>query len=130
MVGEEKVILAKPTTFMNSSGKAVASLTKLSFPQLNLVKELVVVHDEIDLPIGEVKVSKDSGSAGHKGVDSVIQSLGTKDFHRVRIGIQPTTGKPENVESFVLKPFAKEEQDALKESIVDAVSSVESFIGQ
>src|SRR3989338_3389760 len=124
-----KVVLAKPQTFMNNSGKAVASLAKLSFPKLSLAKDLVVVHDDIDIPLGKVKVSKGSGSAGHKGVESIIQSLGTKDFTRIRIGILPPEGKPEDVETFVLKPFKKEELPLLSASIESALSTLESKLG-
>src|SRR3989338_7549282 len=80
-------ILAKPQTFMNNSGKAVKSL--LSKHKILNTKYLVVVHDDIDIPLGQVKVSVNRGSAGHKGVESIIESLGTKDFTRIRIGIQP-----------------------------------------
>ena len=124
ILGSTKVLLAKPQTFMNNSGKAVASLKRLSFSELNLFKELVVIHDDIDIPLGKVKVSKGSGSAGHKGVDSIIQSLGTKDFTRIRVGIQPATGKPENVEEFVLMPFQKLELPLLQSALQNAIQTL------
>ena len=120
-----KVILAKPRTFMNNSGKAVRSL----LPRLDLgttKPSLVVIHDDIDIPLGKIKVSKGSGSAGHKGVDSIIQSLGTKDFTRIRIGIQPAAGKPENVEDFVLQKFSKAELLLLQSAIQQAIMSIMS----
>jgi peptidyl-tRNA hydrolase, PTH1 family len=130
---QAKVLLAKPQTFMNNSGKAVASLVRLSFPKLNsklnLTKELIVVHDDIDIPLGKVKVSRGSGSAGHKGVDSIIQSLGTKDFTRIRIGIQPAKGKPEGVENFVLQKFSKTELSFFQSVIQEASISLLSLIG-
>lgn len=120
-----KVVLAKPQTFMNNSGRAVKSL----IPNLGLGKTkpgLVVVHDDIDILLGKVKISKGSGSAGHKGVDSIIQSLGTKDFTRIRIGILPTKGKPENVEDFVLQSFRKPELPLLRPAIQEAMGLLES----
>lgn len=120
VLSETKVVLAKPQTFMNNSGKAVASLVSLSLGKLSETKELVVVHDDIDIPLGKVKVSESRGSAGHKGVDSIIQTLGTKNFTRVRIGIQPEGEKPNDVDIFVLQPLVKEELKSLKSSIVAA----------
>ena len=122
IVNETKVLLAKPKTFMNNSGKAVASLTKSSYPLLDLVKDLIVVHDDIDIPLGKIKVSQNRGSAGHKGVDSIIQTLGTKNFTRIRIGIRPAKGKPNNTESFVLKPFLKSELPLLESAIEQATT--------
>ncbi len=118
-----KVVLAKPQTFMNNSGKAVASLARLSF-KLSRAKELIVIHDDIDIPLGKVKVSKGSGSAGHKGVNSIIQSLGTKDFTRIRIGIQPLGGKPNDVENFVLKKFTQLELALLKTSVQKSLEAL------
>lgn len=123
-INQAEVVLAKPQTFMNNSGKAVAALVRLSFRlsfrKLSLTKELIVVHDDIDIPLGEVKISKGRGSAGHKGVESIIQALGTKNFTRVRIGIQPQRGKPKNVESFVLKKFAPNEKLLIKKAIQES----------
>lgn len=117
-LGRTKVVLAKPQTFMNNSGKAVKSL-------LGKTKsDLVVIHDDIDISLGKIKVSRGSGSAGHKGVDSIIQSLGTKDFTRIRIGIQPEKGKPENVEGFVLQSFQKLELPLLQSALQNAVQTL------
>jgi len=108
----EGSVLAKPKTFMNDSGKAVKELADYygAKPQ-----DLWIIHDDIDLPLGQYKISEGQGSAGHKGVQSIIDQLKTKDFKRVRIGICPAAGKPENVEDFVLKKFDKEEIKELKE---------------
>lgn len=78
-IAGQSVILAKPQTFMNNSGKAVKSL----------LRNLFVIHDDIDLPLGKIKIVKNRGSAGHKGVESIIKELGTKNFIRFRIGISP-----------------------------------------
>ncbi len=136
------VILAKPTTFMNNSGKAVKLLTKRHPLNAN---NLIVIHDDIDLPLGKIKIVKNRGAAGHKGVASIIENLGTKDFIRLRMGIQPKTGRPDpdaqrgrgsdqkrrriqNVESFVLKKFNKEEEEIVKEVIEKTVEAIETFL--
>lgn len=114
-------ILAKTDTFMNLSGPAVKSLAK----SYKLTAEsLLVIHDDIDIPIGEFKIQKGRGAAGHKGVQSIINELKTKDFWRVRIGILPKRGKPENVEKFVLQNFNKEEQKILKEIIREVIKKL------
>ncbi|MFH1036819.1 MAG: aminoacyl-tRNA hydrolase [Patescibacteria group bacterium] len=108
----KKVILVKPQTFMNESGKAV----RKSIENWKLeIGNLVVIHDDIDLPIGKIKIVKSRGSAGHKGVESIVRYLKNNDFVRIRIGIQPKTGKPKKPESFVLQKFSKDEEKILKE---------------
>lgn len=115
-------ILAKPQTFMNNSGKAIKSLyTKY---KIQNTKYIIVVHDDIDIPLGKIKVSFGRGSAGHKGVESIIKELGTKNFTRVRIGIQPVKGKPKNVETFVLKNFTSKELPLLSKTIDAAVTQI------
>jgi peptidyl-tRNA hydrolase, PTH1 family len=120
-----KLILAKPTTFMNESGKAVKSLARRYKVKAD---DLIVIHDDIDLPLGKIKISQGSGSAGHKGVGSIIENLGTKDFIRIRIGILPDSGKPENVEDFVLKKFSKEEEKILEEVIEKTTEAIKILI--
>jgi len=113
-------ILAKPQTFMNQSGKAVKKLIKTYYPNQAMAKlsELLwVIHDDIDIPLGQFKISFGRGSAGHKGVQSIINELGTKDFWRLRIGVSPKSGKPQNVEKFVLQNFTKSEEKIIKEVI-------------
>ena len=86
-INNEKLILAKPQTFMNNSGTAVKSLyTKYKILD---TRYLILVHDDIDLPVGTIRISTNSGSAGHKGIDSIINAIGTKNFTRIRIGILP-----------------------------------------
>ena len=107
-------VLAKTDAFMNLSGRSVRKLTKKYKLK---TKNLIIVHDDIDLPLGEFKIQKGRGAAGHKGVQSVIDELKTKDFWRIRIGIYPRTGKPKNVEKFVLQNFTKQEEKILEEVI-------------
>ena len=119
---KEGVILAKPKTFMNLSGKAVKSLLKTHALG---PKNLIVIHDDIDIPLGEIKIVKNRGAAGHRGVQSIIKELSTKNFIRFRIGVQPKSGKPKNVETFVLQKFAKEEEKIIKEVIQKTVEAIE-----
>lgn len=122
---DKKIILTKPKTFMNLSGKAVKSLiAKYKVPPLNLW----VIHDDIDLPLGKIRISKGRGAAGHKGVESIIKELKTKNFVRLRIGIQPKTGKPRNPEKFVLQKFTKGEERIIKEVIKKSVEAIEMVL--
>ncbi len=121
----KEVILAKPKTFMNLSGKAVKQLiNKFQIPN----SKLIVVHDDIDLPLGKIRIVKGRGSAGHKGVESIIKELETKNFIRFRIGICPKTGKPKNPERFVLQKFNKDEEKIIKEVIKKTAEAVELFL--
>ena len=123
-IGGEKIILAKPQTFMNNSGQ---SISKLSKNYKLKTTNLFIIHDDIDLPLGKIRVVKNRGSAGHKGVQSMIKELKTKNFVRFRIGIQPKTGKPKNPEKFVLQNFSKEEE-ILKDVIKKTIEAVEFTI--
>ena len=130
-IASEKVILAKPQTFMNNSGKAVKKIIK----NLKLkIKNLIVVHDDIDLPLGKIRISVGRSSAGHKGVESIIKELGTNNFVRFRIGIKPenneqkTKNRKQKAEDFVLKKFGKEEEKVLKEAVEKTVEAIEITI--
>jgi len=119
---DEKIILANPQTFMNLSGKSVKS--SVNFYKITR-PGLVVIHDDIDLPLGKLRISKGRGAAGHKGVESIIKELKTKNFVRFRIGIQPKFGKPKNPEKFVLQKFNKEEEKIVKEVIKKTAEAIE-----
>lgn len=122
---KEGVILAKPKTFMNLSGKAVKSLLKTHALG---PKNLIVIHDDIDIPLGEIKIVKNRGAAGHRGVQSIIKELSTKNFIRFRIGICPKAGKPKNIEKFVLKKFNKEEKKVLNQVVKKTTEAIEIAI--
>ena len=114
---DKKLVLVKPQTFMNNSGKAIKKIMdyyKVSLPELS------VFHDDIDIPVGEIKVSKKSGSAGHKGVQSIIDEIKTKDFKRFRIGIKPKK-KIEKTDIFVLKKFNKEEKETIEKALIKLI---------
>lgn len=112
ILNQEKTILAKPQTFMNSSGKSVKVLM-----QYYKKAKLIIVHDDIDIPLRQSKIVESGGSAGHKGVQSIIDAMKTKNFKRIRIGILPEKGKPLETERFVLKKFTKKEKGIIKETI-------------
>lgn len=117
---KDDIILVKPQTFMNESGRAVKSVFK------NTKSTLIIIHDDIDMPLGKLKISKDSGAGGHKGVESIIQALGSKDFIRLRIGIE--TDKEKKAEEVVLKKFTKEEQEVINTAISKVADAINLFI--
>jgi len=120
----KKVIIAKPQTFMNQSGKAVKKI--ITYYQLP-VTNLLVVHDDIDLLLGKIRIVKNRGAAGHKGVESIIKEIGTKGFVRFRVGIQPGA-KPKEAERFVLQKFKKDEEEIIKEAVNKIVEAIESTL--
>jgi PTH1 family peptidyl-tRNA hydrolase len=101
-------LLIKPQTFMNNSGDAVSKLVNFYKISLN---DLIIIHDDVDLPLGAIKKQKGKNSAGHHGVENIIEELGTKDFWRIRVGI----GKPEDknipIDEWVLQNFGENELD-------------------
>jgi len=119
--------LAKPQTFMNNSGKAVKLLTK---PYTLDPKNLIVVHDDVDLPLGKIRISVSRSSAGHKGVESIIHELKTRNFVRFRIGIKPqkTENREQKTEEFVLENFKKDEEKILKQVIKKTIEAIEIAI--
>ncbi len=124
MIDSQKMILAKPQTFMNNSGTSVRSLTThYSLP----TTQLITVHDDFDLPLGEIKVSQNTTSAGHHGVQSIIDNLKTQNFTRIRVGIRSDNGALGSAnlkaEDFVLKKFTKDEEKQILE-IVKKVSQI------
>ena len=99
-----RLYLARPSTYMNESGRAVVVLANL---KKVAPENIVVLHDEIDLPAGALKIKIGGGSAGNKGIESVARSLGTRDFYRVRIGVGRPPNPFQEAASFVLEPMSK-----------------------
>jgi len=116
-----KVILSKPQTLMNNSGKSVKSI--LCYYKIDL-KSVVIIHDDLDIALGSHRISKNRGSAGHRGVESVIDCVGTKDFARIRIGIGIENRKA-STENFVLEEFKKEEMVEIGKAIERIVDDLE-----
>jgi len=116
-------LLISPENFLQKSRTLLGSLyTGRKSSQASYV---LLVHDDIDLPLGSFRISVGSGAGGHKGVASVIQHLRTKDFARIRIGIQPTRGKPSEVDTFVLKNFTPEERIVIKDTIHKTIDALD-----
>jgi peptidyl-tRNA hydrolase, PTH1 family len=125
-IGESRVILAKPQTFMNLSGTSILSLQKfykIDFPQL------LVIHDDVDVPFGQIRMRPGGGSAGQKGVESTIQVLGSKAFPRLRMGIGQPPGRMDSAD-YVLQPFEKGEEKVLTDFITRASDAVKCFISE
>ena len=123
---DKRVILECPLTYMNLSGRAV-KLYKERYGIMN--ENILVVHDDLDLPLGRLKIVRDGGSGGHKGVFSIINSLGSKEFARLRIGIgRPRYG--EAVEEYVLFPFYKDQLETIERVIDVAVEGCELFVSK
>jgi len=126
----KEILLVKPQTFMNNSGKTLKPLirNKIAMAKLTRIENLWVIHDDIDLPLGRIRISKGRGSAGHKGVESIIKELGTKNFVRLRVGIQPERGKPKNPERFVLQKFTKAEEKIVKEIVKKSCDALKAAL--
>ncbi len=120
-VSGSKVVLAKPQTFMNSSGRSVSRLIK----KFNINPGgLIVIHDELDLPLGKIRIRQDGSSGGHKGISSIINELGGQDFIRIRVGIgRPMSDKDTtqiseaDVVNYVLSDFTAEEKQIISQVI-------------
>ena len=105
--GERKIILAKPQTYMNLSGTAISALMRFyKVPPANLL----VIHDDIDLPLGTLRIRSSGGSGGQKGLASTIERLGTEDICRMRVGIGRPPGQ-KMAADYVLHPFSRDEQE-------------------
>ncbi len=121
---EKRVILAKPQTYMNLSGQAVTGLTR--FYKI-LPDCLLVIHDDMDLPFGTLRIRPSGGSGGQKGLASIIEQLGTDGFPRMRLGIgRPPRGM--DPAEYVLQPFSQSEQKMLPIFLGNAVEAVETYL--
>jgi PTH1 family peptidyl-tRNA hydrolase len=120
----EKIYLVQPQTFMNLSGECVQSWVR--FLKLE-PQDLMVIHDELDLPLGRMKAQWAAGPAGHQGVGSIVEQLGHQEFNRLRVGVGHP-GRQKAVNDFVLSPFHAQEQDLLEETLAKAVEALLVFI--
>lgn len=118
----EPVALAKPQTFMNLSGNAIQAL--VAFRKLS-PNNVIVIHDEVDLPVGTIRIQKGGSAAGHHGIESIIASVG-HDFIRVRIGVANAKNTPAG--SMVLKPFSNTEKEIISKVLDRVTKAVESII--
>jgi len=123
-VVDNEVMLARPQTFMNNSGQSVSRLIKKFKIDLD---DLIIIHDDLDLPLAKIRISHGSGSGGHKGINSIIQEMGTRDFIRLRVGI----GRPNNPEisedgiiGYVLSDFTPAEKRAIDKILPTANEAI------
>jgi PTH1 family peptidyl-tRNA hydrolase len=126
-INTTQVVLLKPLTYMNLSGVAVRKVLK----KFNLIREgevgnFIVIHDDLDLEPGVVKIRRTGSSGGHKGIESIIRETQTKDFIRIKIGIGRDREMP--VEEYVLRRFRSSEKKVIEDGILKAMNAVESII--
>jgi len=132
-LGGEKLLLAKPRTFVNLSGKAVGRLVSKYAISLN---NLLVIYDDLDLPLGKIRLRSGGGSGGHKGMGSIISALGSEDFPRIRVGIgrPQVEGLPNTDEdvivSYVLSDFTSQVEELIKPIIVTVAEAIDCFLTQ
>lgn len=121
---QKKVILAKPQTYMNLSGQAVSGLMRFyKIPTSNLM----VINDDLDLPLGTLRMRPGGGSAGQKGIGSIIEKLGTQEFPRMRLGIGRPPGQMDSAD-YVLQPFSQSERELLDAVLSRAVNAARIFV--
>jgi len=124
-IGEEPVVLAKPETFMNLSGVSVRGL--LEELEIKPEADLIVIQDELDFPLGTLRIHRARSSAGHNGIESIIDSLGTKDFVRIRIGVAPQY-KPHDGKEYLLSLMRKPQLKALDTALVEAADAAKMIV--
>jgi PTH1 family peptidyl-tRNA hydrolase len=123
-IREREVILVKPQTFMNASGRAVSRLVRYYRVPLEC---LLVVYDDLDLPLGTLRFRDSGGAGGHKGVDSVVEELASQSFPRLRLGIGRPPGQMDPAD-YVLQPFRDDERPLLDHVIREAVAGIYTFL--
>ena len=123
-IGGKDIILVKPLTYMNRSGSAVVS----ALGKFKDVDKLLVVYDDLDLNPGVIRIKKNGSAGGHKGIQSVLEAIGSKDFLRLKVGI----GKSDKVqaEDYVLSGFTKLEKPVIKKTVEKAVNAIEVIISK
>jgi len=122
-IGEAKIALIAPETYMNESGRSIAAAARYFKVA---PEDVLVIHDDVDLDVGRLQARPGGGLAGHNGLRSIAQSLGTPEFLRLRVGVgRPGRGDPRDVADYVLAPFeAHEDREAMVQRAADAVEVV------
>ena len=127
VIAGQPVILAKPETFMNLSGLSVREL--VAEYQADVKSDLIVIYDELDLPLGTIRIRQRGSSAGHNGMESILGALGTDEFLRIRLGVAPDRKVTDGVK-FVLTPFRKAQLKVVDEVLETAAEAVEVILKQ
>ena len=124
-IGGKTVILAKPETYMNLSGLSVVELA--AEHQVDVTRDLIVIYDELDLPLGTIRIRQRGSSAGHNGMESILGALGTDEFLRIRLGIAPERKVTDGVK-YVLTPFRRAQEKVVDEILDTAAQAVEVIL--
>ena len=124
-IAGEAVVLAKPETYMNLSGLSVREL--VAEHQVDVQRDLIVIYDELDLPLGTIRIRQRGSSAGHNGMESILGALGTDEYLRIRLGIAPDRKVVDGVK-YVLTPFRKAQEKVVDEILDTAVQAVEVIL--
>ena len=125
VIAGEPVVLAKPETYMNLSGLSVREL--VAEHQVDVTRDLIVIYDELDLPLGMIRIRQRGSSAGHNGMESILGALNTDEFLRVRLGIAPNRKVADSVK-YVLTPFRKAQEKVVVEILEAAALEVEVIL--
>jgi PTH1 family peptidyl-tRNA hydrolase len=131
-VRSEKLLLAKPRTFVNLSGDPVACLVrKYDIP----LSDLLVIYDDLDLPLGKIRLRQSGGSGGHKGMNSIISALGSEEFPRIRVGIGRPQGERQSINedtivNYVLSDFSPQEEAVIKPVLATVAEAIDCFLNQ
>ena len=120
------VLLVKPQTFMNLSGAAVREAAKFYKVEST---DIIVIHDDLDLPVGRLRIRERGGAGGHKGIDSMLGQLGTDEFIRIKFGISRPPAEWDTAD-YVLGRFSSEEQPEIKKMIITAADAVEAILSE
>jgi peptidyl-tRNA hydrolase, PTH1 family len=125
VMGDEPVLLAKPETFMNLSGDSVRAL--VAKHEAKPESDLIVIQDELDFPLGTLRIHRQRSSAGHNGIESIIEALGTQDFLRIRIGVAPDR-KVEDGRRYLLSPMRKAQLKVVDEMLDTTAEAVKTIL--
>ena len=133
-IGRYKAVVARPQTYMNASGESVNALLK----RLNVKpSDLIVIHDDLDLPVGKIRLRLGGSSGGHKGIDSIIARIGTRDFYRIRVGIgrlddseSSDAAKEKAVIDYVLSDVTSEEKKIIDEIIPQVSDAIGNLLAE
>lgn len=129
-----KILIALPETFMNKSGFSAGKLIKPKKPSSAKAskgkenKDLIIIHDDLDLPLGKIKISYGKNSGGHKGVESIMRALKTKNFYRIRIGVVSSKNKPADILKFIVGKFKPEEEKIFKKVVKTVSEALDTII--
>ena len=127
MIADHQVLLAKPETYMNLSGMSVRELVQEH--EIDPARDLIVIYDELDLPLGAIRIRQRGSSAGHNGMESIIGALGSDEFVRIRLGIAPDHPVKDGAR-YVLGPFRKSQEAAVVEELDKAAEAVKVILAE